>query len=207
MRNRRAHRLLAVLLGGLLVAQVGCIGSFRLTGSLLSWNKQLSNKFVNELVFVGLAVMPVYFFSLMGDAFIFNTIEFWGGSNPISSTVEGGDAVASRRTFEQGELKVVLERRDTEMGRQLTVRSYENDQLVERSDLVARSDGTVVKVDPAGNVLAFAQPGPDGSLLVRDALSGKTRLVVDASAARSLSSRRPHQRHQLRRQGGRSGWV
>jgi len=186
MRNRRTNRLLAVILGGLLVAQVGCIGSFRLTGSLLSWNKQLSNKFVNELVFVGLAVMPVYFFSLMGDAFVFNTIEFWGGRNPISSTVEGGDAVASTRTFERGELKVVLERRDTEMGRQLTVRSYENDQLVERSDLVARSDGTVVKVDPAGNVLAFAQQGPDGSLLVRDALSGKTHLVVDASAARSL---------------------
>ena len=110
MRNRRANRFLAAILGGLLVAQVGCIGSFRLTGSLLSWNKQLSNKFVNELVFLGLTVMPVYFFSLMGDAFIFNTIEFWGGSNPISSTVEGGDAVASTRTFEQGELKVVLER-------------------------------------------------------------------------------------------------
>ena len=183
MRNRRANWLVAATLGSLLVFQAGCIGSFRLTGSLLSWNKQLSNKFVNELVFLGLTVMPVYFFSLMGDAFIFNTIEFWGGSNPISSTVEGGDAVASTRTFEQGELKVVLERRDTTMGRQLTVRSYENDQLVERSDLVARSDGTVVKIDPAGNVLAVAQPGPRGSLLVRDALSGRTRLVADAASS------------------------
>jgi hypothetical protein len=186
MRNRRASWLLTAILGGLLVVQVGCIGSFRLTGSLLDWNKQLSNKFVNELVFLGLNVMPVYFFSLMGDAFIFNTIEFWGGRNPISSTEEGSDAVASTRTFEQGEHKVVLERRDTAMGRQLTVRSYENDLLLERSDLVARSDGTVVKVDPAGNVLAVAQPGPDGSLLVRDAVSGKTRLVSNAATARSL---------------------
>ena len=183
MRNRRTRRLLAAMLGGLLVVQVGCIGHFRLSSSLLSWNQQLSNKFVNELVFLGMNVIPVYFFSLMGDAFIFNTIEFWSGNNPISSTVEGGDAVASTRTFEQGELKVVLERSDTEMGRQLTVRSYENDQLVERSDLVARGDGTVVKVDPAGNVLAVAQPGPGGSVLVRDALSGKTRLVADAASS------------------------
>ena len=125
-------------------------------------------------------------FSLMGDAFIFNTIEFWGGRNPISSTVEGGDAVASTRTFEQGELKVVLERRDTKIGRQLTVRTYENDDLVERSDLVARGDGTVVKVDPAGEVLAVAQPGPGGSILVRDALSGETRALTRGAAARSL---------------------
>ena len=186
MHKGRANWLLAAMLGGLLVFQAGCIGHFRLTSSLLSWNKQLSNKFVNELVFLGLTVMPVYFFSLMGDAFIFNTIEFWSGNNPISSTVEGGDAVASTRTFEQGQHKVVLERSDTEAGRQLTVRTYRNDRLVERSDLVARGDGTVVKVDPAGNVLAVAQPGPNGSILVRDALSGKTRLVTDAAAARSL---------------------
>ena len=182
MRKGRANWLLAAMLGGLLVVQAGCIGHFRLTGNLLSWNHQLSNKWVNEFVFLGLNVMPVYFFSLMGDAFIFNTIEFWGGANPISSTVEGADAVASTRTFEQGEHKVVLERRDTDLGRQLTLRTYESDRLVERSDLVARGDGTVVKVDPAGEVLAVAQPGPNGSILVRDALSGKTRVVTDAGS-------------------------
>jgi hypothetical protein len=186
MRNRRANCLLAAMLGGLLVFQAGCIGHFRLTGSLLDWNKQLSNKWVNELVFVALATIPVYAFSLLGDAFIFNAIEFWGGTNPISSTTEGADAVASTRTFERGDHTVVLERRDTETGRQLTVRTYENDRLVERSDLVARADGTVAKLDAAGNVLAVAQPGPNGSILVRDALSGKTRLVTDAAAARPL---------------------
>ena len=186
MRNRRANWILAAMLGGLLVFQAGCIGHFRLTSSLLSWNHQISNKWVNELVFLGLAVMPVYAFSLLGDAFIFNTIEFWGGTNPISSTVEGDDAVASTRTFQAGEHKVVLERRDTEAGRQLTVRTYENDRLVERSDLVALGDGTVAKVDATGNVLAVAQPGPNGSILVRDAHSGKTRLVADAASAKSL---------------------
>lgn len=186
MRIRKTNWVLAAILSGLLVFQAGCIGNFRLTSNLLSWNQQLSNKWVNELVFLAFATIPVYAFSLMGDAFIFNTIEFWGGTNPISSTVEGADAVASTRTFEQGQHKVVLERTDTEMGRLLTVSTYQNDELVERSDLVARSDGTIVKVDPAGNVLAVAQPGPGGSILVRDALSGKTHLVTDAATASSL---------------------
>jgi hypothetical protein len=186
MRIRRTNWLLAAILSGLLVFQAGCIGHFRLTSSLLGWNQQLGNKFVNELVFVGMNVIPVYFFSLMGDAFIFNAIEFWGGSNPISSTEEGVDAVASTRTFEQGEHKIVLERSDTDLGRQLTVSTYENDELIERSDLLARGDGSVVKVDPAGNVLAIAEPGPYGSILVRDAATGETRLVTDTSSARSL---------------------
>ena len=58
MRNRRAKRLLTAILGGVLVVQVGCIGHFRLTSSLLSWNQQLSNKFVNELVFLSMNVIP-----------------------------------------------------------------------------------------------------------------------------------------------------
>jgi hypothetical protein len=179
MRIRKTNWLLAAILSGLLVFQTGCIGNFRLAGNLLDWNKQLSNKWVNELVFVGLNVVPVYAFFLMGDAFIFNAIEFWGGTNPISSTGEGSDAVASTRTFEQGQHKVVLARTDTERGRQLIVSTYQNDELVERSDLLARSDGTVLKIDPAGNVLAVAQPGPGGSILVRDTATGETRLVTN----------------------------
>jgi hypothetical protein len=186
MRNRKAKWLLAAGLSGLLVVQAGCIGNFRLFNNVLDWNHKLSNRWVNELVFVAFHVIPVYPFALMGDLFIFNAFDFWGTSNPISSTAEGADDVAATRTFQAGEHKVVLERSDTEMGRQLTVRTYRNDELVQRSDLVARADGTIAKVDPAGNVLAVAQPGPDGSLLVRDALTGETRLVTAASAARSL---------------------
>ena len=37
-----------------------CIGNFALTRKLLGWNKQVGNKFVNELVFFAFWVIPVY---------------------------------------------------------------------------------------------------------------------------------------------------
>lgn len=62
-----------------------CIGSFKLTNKVLSWNHQIGNKFVNRLVFVGLWILPVYEISAIADALIINSIEFWSGTNPIEA--------------------------------------------------------------------------------------------------------------------------
>ena len=73
------------------IAFTGCYGSFSLTSKLYNWNGQVSNqKFVNELVFLGLCILPAYELCTLGDALIFNSIEFWGGQNPI--TMKAGDA-------------------------------------------------------------------------------------------------------------------
>lgn len=63
-----------------------CIGEFALTKKVLTWNKQISNKFVNELVFFGMWILPVYEISAIADALVINSIEFWSGSNPLAST-------------------------------------------------------------------------------------------------------------------------
>lgn len=42
------------------------------------------SKFVNNLVFWGLNIVPVYGLFFLGDIIIFNVIEFWSGSNPIA---------------------------------------------------------------------------------------------------------------------------
>ena len=81
--------LTKVLAVALLVASVpsltGCYGPFRLSTKLHNWNGQVSNKkFVNELVFLGFCILPAYELCLLGDALIFNSIEFWSGNNPIS---------------------------------------------------------------------------------------------------------------------------
>ena len=37
-----------------------CIGSFGLTNKLLTWNRSIDSKFVNELVFIAFWIVPVY---------------------------------------------------------------------------------------------------------------------------------------------------
>lgn len=71
-----------------------CIGSFSLTNKLLTWNKQVGNKFVNELVFFAFWILPVYEVSALADVLVLNSIEFWSGSNPMAQgkkVIDGQD--------------------------------------------------------------------------------------------------------------------
>lgn len=73
-----------------------CIGSFALTNKVLAWNKQVGSKFVNELVFAGLWILPVYELTAIADMLVINSIEFWSGSNPVMAsttrTIDGKNA-------------------------------------------------------------------------------------------------------------------
>ena len=63
----------------------GCYGPFNLTRSLHDWNGTVvENEWGQEGIFLLLAIFPVYGLCMLGDAIIFNSIEFWGGDNPIS---------------------------------------------------------------------------------------------------------------------------
>lgn len=74
----------AILIAGSLVS-TSCLGSFKAFNNLLEWNKNVSDsRFVNNLLFWGLNIIPVYGLFFLGDAIIFNVIEFWSGSNPIA---------------------------------------------------------------------------------------------------------------------------
>ncbi len=62
-----------------------CLGPDHAYGSIKQWNADLSDKdWVNELVFIGLQIIPVYPIALFGDIVIFNTIRYWSGDNPIN---------------------------------------------------------------------------------------------------------------------------
>ncbi len=76
------------------ILSTSCIGSFKLTNNVLNWNHSVGNKFVNELVFFAFWVLPVYEITILADAIVINSVEFWSGSNPIaqgSSIIEGND--------------------------------------------------------------------------------------------------------------------
>lgn len=72
-----------------------CIGNFSLTKKLLSWNNQIDNKFVNELVFfLFWFPLPVYEVAALADILVLNSIEFWSGENPMAAgkkVIDGKD--------------------------------------------------------------------------------------------------------------------
>ncbi|HEX6812259.1 MAG TPA: DUF3332 family protein [Planctomycetota bacterium] len=62
-----------------------CLGPNNAFNSLQTWNSKLSEtKWVNEAAFLGLNIIPVYPIFLLGDYFVFNSVEFWTGNNWIS---------------------------------------------------------------------------------------------------------------------------
>ena len=82
MKMKRA--LVAAVLA-LSLSSASCLGPDHAYGQIKNWNAGLSDQdWVNELVFLGLCIIPVYPIALTGDWLIFNTIGYWSGSNPIS---------------------------------------------------------------------------------------------------------------------------
>ena len=62
-----------------------CLGSFSAFNGLRDWNDGVTDsKFLDNLIFWGLNIVPVYGLFFIGDVLIFNTIEFWSGSNPVA---------------------------------------------------------------------------------------------------------------------------
>lgn len=71
-------------LGAVTITQTGCFGEFALTRKVYNWHDGVSNnKFVKSLL-LWIPMAFAYSISAMLDVVIFNLIEFWGGSNPIS---------------------------------------------------------------------------------------------------------------------------
>ncbi len=72
-----------------------CIGSHALFNRVYDMNKNVSgSKWLNEILYFAMWIVPVYEISLIGDIFVFNSIEFWTGKNPISAgtkKVKGAD--------------------------------------------------------------------------------------------------------------------
>lgn len=80
-------RLAVVLLLCLLLLGTGCIGTFELTNSVYDWNQRVSDsRWAREGVFLVLVILPVYGLTLLADALIFNSIEFWTGDNMLADS-------------------------------------------------------------------------------------------------------------------------
>jgi hypothetical protein len=93
----KKHFKLMVAMLSVTLVLTSCIGSFNLTNKVKSWNEGLGNKFVNELVFIGMHIIPVYPITLFVDGIVLNSIEFWTGSAPISKSDNGTKIVKNSK--------------------------------------------------------------------------------------------------------------
>ena len=69
----------------------GCLGRGGLNREVKQWNlTTVENRWSREGLFLGLQLLWVYRVCSVLDLFVFNSIEFWSGKNPIN----GGSALA-----------------------------------------------------------------------------------------------------------------
>jgi hypothetical protein len=106
-------------------------------------------------------IIPVYMFSALLDAFIFNSIQFWSGNNPVKANDAGGDGVT--RVVRLGGLTVTM----AESDRGTTV-TYERNGIVERRAIIETSATGYRLINETGALLAEAEMGRDGSVTLLD---------------------------------------
>lgn len=94
MIKKRVSRVIvsSLITMSLMTAGSGCFGPFNLTRNVYNWNSgikgsgEVNEKWMKEIVFFGMIIIPVYMFSALLDAFVFNAIQFWSGTNPVKVT-------------------------------------------------------------------------------------------------------------------------
>ena len=62
----------------LALSATGCLGPNKTFRGLQEWNQEVSDKdWVNEVVFIGFHIIPVYELVYLFDVVALNTIEYW----------------------------------------------------------------------------------------------------------------------------------
>ncbi|HOV98921.1 MAG TPA: DUF3332 family protein, partial [Bacteroidota bacterium] len=88
MKHKFFTGVAVVTMFALLITLSGCFGSFNLVKKVYKFNEGLGGKWVQEIGFIVMSVVPIYSGAAFIDAVILNTIEFWSGKNPVASTVK-----------------------------------------------------------------------------------------------------------------------
>lgn len=70
----------------LLLGATSCLGPNNAFNSLNNWNAKVTDQdWANELIFLGLNIIPVYGVALLADHLVLNTIDYWSGENPMDT--------------------------------------------------------------------------------------------------------------------------
>lgn len=167
MRQFCKKLVVAGVLACFMMATTACYGPFNLTKNVYHWNSgikgsgEVSDKWMKEFVFFGMIVVPVYMFSALLDGFIFNSIQFWSGDNPVKAADLNREGTTKMVVL--GETTI----RWTQTGEGALV-TYERHGVVDRRATIIASDAGCRLIDENGIVLAEAEYEADGAVTVLD---------------------------------------
>jgi uncharacterized protein DUF3332 len=159
--------VVCLVLVSLMGISTACYGPFNLTKNVYHWNSnikgsgEVNEKWMKEFVFFGMIIVPVYMFSALLDAFIFNSIQFWSGDNPVKAYELGDDS--QTKVAQVGGL--TMRWIATSEGATVT---YEQRGIVERRATIVSSATGYRLLDEKGMTLAEAEYATDGTLTVLD---------------------------------------
>lgn len=166
----------AMVLLSVMTMSAGCYGPFNLTKNVYRWNSnvkgsgQINDKWMKEIVFFGMLIVPAYMFSALLDTFIFNSMHFWTGDSPIKESDLGSDGT---KVATLGDTTV----RWTPLEDGAMV-AYERHGVVQRRATIVASAMGYRLVDESGNVLSEAEYAADGSVRL---LNGECQVVKQLS--------------------------
>lgn len=141
-----------VIAGAFAVAASGCYGPFALTKKVYNINGQVGSRWANEGVFLVFAILPVYGISILGDAIIFNSIQFWTGNNPIAS-----------KSLENGNQRVVMTY--NAQTKRLRIDTFEKDRPAGTVIIQAGANGDMTATTQDGQVLS-SKANADGTITI-----------------------------------------
>jgi len=178
MKSKFMTRLLVITLIGTTTFTTACFGNFSLTRGIYGWNKTVSsNKFVQWIVFLGLCIVPVYEIGALADLWIFNSLEFWTGSNPLASR-----ETPQTKEVALGDSKTMFM---TNWGDQLDVQ-IRHDGQVETAFSFVTTEGGMTMLDADGTVVAKVKD-MDGAVEIVNAL-GQSVATYSADQTKSVSA-------------------
>jgi hypothetical protein len=159
--------LVTVTLVSFLSVTTACYGPFNLTRNLYKWNSQLKgtkeigSKWMRGLVFP--LLIPFYLLAAVGDAVVFNFIEFWGGQNPIRTTHEGEDG--RTRVVRAGDTTMTLT--FAEDGNSAHVTYAKAGEVYKKAEIIQTGSGYEL-LDENGEPLYSAELSKDGGMNLLD---------------------------------------
>ncbi len=105
---KKHARLISITLVSvlLLISLSGCFGNFALTRKAYQFNQNVGDKWVQQIVFWLMNFVPVYNAAAALDVVLFNTIEFWTGSNPVA--MNASDEMIKYANTENGNFQIKI---------------------------------------------------------------------------------------------------